>query len=340
MATGRIPTTANSPLTAKGDLFTFSTGSAKLAVGNNGETLVADSSTSTGLSYQANWAAGINKIINGDFRINQRSFVSFNPSSAGVDQYNFDRFFTNTVGGTATVSPQTFTAGTAPVAGYEGTNFLRCVTTSQSAAGDYFYFGQKIEDVRTYANQTVTVSFWAKASTGTPTVGIALVQNFGSGGGFASTLPNIPGISSFMPQGFPAGGATGVSIGSTPPSVAGRWFDPERAKQYKDIFGDSGPLIGFLEQRTAYEQDPQRLKEKLDILGPYQKDVAQTNQKLGLQSLMAGTLFKGIPDTIKEYNMAQVYGLANQTNNLAAYQTDRNPSAYSGLRYRIGGGSR
>ena len=164
--------------------------------------------------------------------------------------------------------------------------------------------------------------------------------NFGSGGGFASTLPNIPGISSFMPQGFPAGGATGVSIGSTPPSVAGRWFDPERAKQYKDIFGDSGPLIGFLEQRTAYEQDPQRLKEKLDILGPYQKDVAQTNQKLGLQSLMAGTLFKGIPDTIKEYNMAQVYGLANQTNNLAAYQTDRNPSAYSGLRYRIGGGSR
>ena len=164
--------------------------------------------------------------------------------------------------------------------------------------------------------------------------------NFGSGGGFASTLPNIPGISSFMPQGFPAGGATGVSIGSTPPSVAGRWFDPERAKQYKDIFGDSGPLIGFLEQRTTYEQDPQRLKERLDILGPYQKDVAQTNQKLGLQSLMAGTLFKGIPDTIKEYNMAQVYGLANQTNNLAAYQTDRNPSAYSGLRYRIGGGSR
>lgn len=53
MATGRIPTTANSPLTAKGDLFTFSTGSAKLAVGSNGDTLVADSSTATGLKYQA-----------------------------------------------------------------------------------------------------------------------------------------------------------------------------------------------------------------------------------------------------------------------------------------------
>ena len=62
MATGRIPTTANSPLTAKGDLFTFSTGSAKLAVGNNGETLVADSSTSTGLRYKEDYAAGKNKL--------------------------------------------------------------------------------------------------------------------------------------------------------------------------------------------------------------------------------------------------------------------------------------
>jgi hypothetical protein len=51
MATGRVPTTANSPLTAKGDLFTYSTAPARLAVGNNGETIVADSSTATGLRY-------------------------------------------------------------------------------------------------------------------------------------------------------------------------------------------------------------------------------------------------------------------------------------------------
>jgi hypothetical protein len=53
MATGRVPTTANSPLTAKGDLFTYSTAPARLAVGNNGESLVADSSTSTGLRYRS-----------------------------------------------------------------------------------------------------------------------------------------------------------------------------------------------------------------------------------------------------------------------------------------------
>jgi hypothetical protein len=53
MATGRVPTTANSPLTAKGDLFGYSTAPARLAVGNNGESLVADSSTSTGLRYRS-----------------------------------------------------------------------------------------------------------------------------------------------------------------------------------------------------------------------------------------------------------------------------------------------
>lgn len=58
MATGRVPTTANSPLTAKGDLFTYSTAPARLAVGNNGDTIVADSSTATGLAYSKNAPLG------------------------------------------------------------------------------------------------------------------------------------------------------------------------------------------------------------------------------------------------------------------------------------------
>ena len=53
MSAGRIPTTANSPLTTKGDLFTYSTSPARLAVGANGEQIVADSSTATGLAYKS-----------------------------------------------------------------------------------------------------------------------------------------------------------------------------------------------------------------------------------------------------------------------------------------------
>jgi hypothetical protein len=122
--------------------------------------------------------AGKNKIINGDFNINQRSFSSTTTSAT----YGFDRWRIANSGGTVTYSAQTFTLGTAPVSGYEGKNFARVVTASQSAAGDFAVFSQFIESVRTFAGQTVTVSFWAKAATGTPKVAVEFVQAFGTGG--------------------------------------------------------------------------------------------------------------------------------------------------------------
>jgi hypothetical protein len=168
--------TGPSALTTKGDLATFDTAVARLAVGNNGETLIADSSTSTGLRYQADYAAGKNKIINGDFRVWQRG-TSITPATG----YGFtaDRWRTYSWGSsTSTVTQQTFTPGTAPVAGYEGQYFLRVNSTNTNT-----FIGQQIEDVRTLAGQTVTVSFWAKAASAiSGTANIAFDQNFGSGG--------------------------------------------------------------------------------------------------------------------------------------------------------------
>ena len=119
--------------------------------------------------------AGKNKIINGDFNVNQRSFTSTTTSSA----YNFDRFMTEYGGGTVTTSAQTFTPGTAPVSGYEAINFVRVATSGQSSSADYCIFQQRIENVRTFAGQTVTISFWAKATSGTPSVAAEVRQNFG-----------------------------------------------------------------------------------------------------------------------------------------------------------------
>jgi len=174
-ATTYIP---NALTDAKGDLVTATANDtpARLAVGANGETLVADSSTSTGLRYQANFAAGKNKIINGDFGIWQRG-TSFALSSTSA--YTADRFMGDAGSMAYTFNRQTFTPATAPVAGYEGTYFYRALAVSGS--GGYPKIMQKIEDVRTFAGQAVTLSFWAKASSAL-TVSPDLIQEFGSGG--------------------------------------------------------------------------------------------------------------------------------------------------------------
>jgi hypothetical protein len=173
----------NSIVDAKGDLIAASANDtpARLAVGANGETLVADSSTATGLRYNANFAAGKNAIINGDFGVWQRGAGAF---TGLTGTYSSDRwtFYGQGSGVSHSATRETFTPATAPVAGYEGTFFYRDVITSGADAATQMIVIQKIEDVRKFAGQTVTVSFWAKANTGTPKVGIEFYQDFGSGG--------------------------------------------------------------------------------------------------------------------------------------------------------------
>lgn len=137
----------------------------------------------------AQYAAGKNKIINGDFNINQRNFTS----NTANGSFNFDRWFQSHSGGSFTVTTQTFTLGAAPVAGYEGKNFLQGVVASQSSASDYAWFGQKIESVRTLAGQTATISFWAKANSGTPKIALELSQYFGAAGSPSATVNTYAG---------------------------------------------------------------------------------------------------------------------------------------------------
>ena len=174
----------NTLVDAKGDIVVASASDtpAILSKGSDGTVLVSDSTTSTGLAWQpygAPFMAGKNKIINGDFAINQRGF-----SSSTAEGFGFDRWQNQVGGGTGTVtySAQTFTPGTAPSSGYEGKNYIRCVTTGQSATGTYTLLVHKIESVRTLAGQTATLSFWAKAASGAPKIAIEYIQSFGSGG--------------------------------------------------------------------------------------------------------------------------------------------------------------
>lgn len=131
-----------------------------------------------GESFTNNFYAGKNKIINGDFGIWQRG-TTFNSVTNG--QYCADRWTVGKDGtNTVNVTQQSFTAGTAPVSGYESQYFIRgSIATTGTLT--YLQFNQPIEDVRTFAGQTITVSFWAKGSASATGL-VYAEQNFGSGG--------------------------------------------------------------------------------------------------------------------------------------------------------------
>ena len=154
--------------------------------GTTGQVLAKASNTDMDFTWAADagapesygFTAGKNKIINGDFRVWQRGTTFTSPAT---NSYTADRWVTNQDGsGTVTISQQSFTPGTAPVAGYEAPFFLRQAVTAAGST-TFFQMQQKIEDVRTFANQTVTFSFWAKADSSRTGL-VYWEQNFGSGG--------------------------------------------------------------------------------------------------------------------------------------------------------------
>jgi hypothetical protein len=156
MATGRIPTTANSPLTVKGDLFGYSTTQARVPVGNDGETLVADSSTTTGLRYQGSTAAGRNFAINGGFDIWQRGTSTTSTPAAYTCA---DRFATWISSGTGTIErvtaniPDTFSYGIK-------------YTSSGAGGRGRLYHAIETLDAQKLAGQTVTLSFYVSGTVG------------------------------------------------------------------------------------------------------------------------------------------------------------------------------
>jgi hypothetical protein len=118
-------------------------------------------------------------IINGAFEINQRNF-----STVSTDAFTYDRWVSQTNGGTV-YTAQSFAPGAAPLTSHEGARHIRITTSGQSATSAYSLYSQPIEDIRTLAGQTVTLSFYAKAASGTPKIFAEFYQDYGVGGSTA-----------------------------------------------------------------------------------------------------------------------------------------------------------
>ena len=127
-----------------------------------------------------------NLIINGDFRINQRNVTSTSAWSAfGADRW---QGFVGGGASTFTLSHQNFTPGVGPQVGFEPEKYLRFVTASVSGVDNYAFPRHYIEDLRTISGSTATISFWARAGSGTPIVAVEFERSFGTGG--APTAPD------------------------------------------------------------------------------------------------------------------------------------------------------
>ena len=160
MATGRIPDANTAPLTAKGDLYTYSTANARLAVGSNGDTLVADSAATTGLRWQGNFAAGKNKIINGDMSVWQRG------TSFTNGEFTSDRWRVQFGSGTLTTSRSTDVPS-----GFTYSSLVTVTSAGTRNAADYFIVSQLIEGFNSASLKQgasgalpYTISFWVKSS--------------------------------------------------------------------------------------------------------------------------------------------------------------------------------
>jgi hypothetical protein len=191
----------NSIVDAKGDLISATADNtpARLAVGNNGETLVADSSTSTGLRWNTPISLA-NPVINGGMDIWQRgTSISIPNGTSYVNGFFADRWQMNATGSTAnfTVSRQSVGDTTnlpniqycARIQRNSGQTGTQGIAPSSS-----FETNNSIP----FAGKTITFSFYARAganySATSNALGVNLVAGTGTDQNVQSGLTGQSGV--------------------------------------------------------------------------------------------------------------------------------------------------
>ena len=150
-----------------------------------------------------------NRIINGSFDFWQRG------TSFTLNQYGADRWINQPVGGTVTMSRQSFALGDT-LGSNNPTFFLRQSVSGQTLATQVAAVQQRIEGVRSYAGQTITVLGWARRSSGSGNMSVSFDQNFGTGG---SPSAGVLGTGQIVTL---TGSWAPFAVTMTIPSVAGK----------------------------------------------------------------------------------------------------------------------
>ena len=131
------------------------------------------------LNQVPNYQSSRNRIINGSFDVWQRGATGGNTAGS----FNADRWLIdfNGTGATRAITRQTFTLGSAPSGNPR--YYLKYNQSVAGSSGTYNNIIQRVEDVRTFAGETITFSLWAKCASGTVTLpNPDFGQIYGTGG--------------------------------------------------------------------------------------------------------------------------------------------------------------
>lgn len=151
-----------------------------------------------------------NRIRNGDFSVAQRGRAAFTAVGMTLDGWR-----QNFSGGTLSTTGVVNTLGNPAHA--DGAKYgMQAVIASQAAAGDFVLFEHRIEGVETLAGKQVTLSFKAKASTGTPKIGVEVTQFFGSTGAPSASVNTVVSAVTISTT------EAGYSVTFTVPSITGK----------------------------------------------------------------------------------------------------------------------
>lgn len=142
------------------------------------------------LSATAQYIGYKNKLINGNFDFWQRGTSATYTTSVNTVADRWQYLTDGTLNTGTVISRQTFTNGQTDVPN-EPTYFMQVAYTSVNTPSNYIR--QRIENVSTLNGEVVTLSFWARVTSGTLACSAQFQQEFGTGG---SPSAGIYGIGS------------------------------------------------------------------------------------------------------------------------------------------------